>query len=314
MPATLLDRLLDRSIYFSFDASGFHRHAHRFDPSHDHIQLTDQIWLVTGANSGIGKATALGLAGRSATVVLVCRDEARGIAARDEIRAQSGNSKVELELADLARPSSLHALAARLPHRAVHGLVHNAGALVAERQLTSEGHELTWATHVLGPHLLTKLLRARLEAGSASRVIFVSSGGMYTQRLNLTDLDWSERRFDGTVAYAQAKRAQVVLSGEWAKRLAPKILVGAMHPGWVDTPGVETALPRFHRFTRGRLRTPAQGADTVVWLASVPELATGRFWFDREAVPEHLLPNTRETEAQRQALWARCEAATEIND
>ncbi len=315
-PPSLLDRLLDRSVYFSFDASGYRRHAQKFDPADDQIQLEDQVWLVTGANSGIGRATALGLARRSATVVLVCRDEARGSAARAEIQRLSGHPNVQLEIADLSSPGSLRALAERLPHPEINGLVHNAGALSDTRQLTPEGNELTWATHVLGPFLLTKLLSPRLKAGVASRLIFVSSGGMYTQRIDLSDLDWSQRPFDGTVAYAHAKRAQVILTKEWAQRLAPAVSVSAMHPGWVDTPGVEKALPRFYRFTRGRLRTPEQGADTVVWLAAAPRerIPTGRFWFDRRPAPEHLLERTKEHQEDRDRLWRHCEAAVAVNE
>ena len=189
-------------------------------------------------------------------------------------------------------------------------LVHNAGVLPDERELTDDGHELTCATHVLGPHLLTRALRPNLEASRDARVVWVSSGGMYTRRLNLRDVTWAHRDYDGVIAYAETKRAQVVLSERWARAFAgSSVSVNAMHPGWADTPAVQTSLPRFHRVTRQILRTPAEGADTVIWLAVGPkdEQGSGRFYFDREICRTHWLPGTREGDGDADALWALCE-------
>ena len=133
---------------------------------------------------------------------------------------------------------------------------------------------------------------------------------MYGTRLSLTDPNWTARRFDGVSAYAQTKRMQVVLAEQLAERgAAAGIGVHAMHPGWADTPAVRSSLPRFHRWMRGRLRTPEQGADTVLWLAVRParEVPSGRFWLDRAPQPTHLAPLTRESAAERAALWAFCE-------
>jgi len=149
------------------------------------------------------------------------------------------------------------------------------------------------------------LLQPNLEKSDDARVIWVSSGGMYTRALNLEDPDWRDRPYDGVVAYAETKRAQVVLSELWAEELrGAGVAVNAMHPGWADTPAVESSLPLFHRVTKHILRTPAEGADTVVWLAACPRrLGSGRFFFDREERSTHYLPWTHETEAQRrQAL------------
>ena len=142
-----------------------------------------------------------------------------------------------------------------------------------------------------------------------SRVINVSSGGMYSQRLNAGDLQ-STQDFSGTTAYARTKRAEVVLTEMWADRLGPDgIAVNAMHPGWADTPGVRASLPPFYRLTRPLLRTPAEGADTIVWLgaAATAAPASGGFWHDRVRRPVHLLPTTRETPADRRRLWSECE-------
>jgi NAD(P)-dependent dehydrogenase (short-subunit alcohol dehydrogenase family) len=119
-----------------------------------------------------------------------------------------------------------------------------------------------------------------------------------------------EPEFNGTAAYARSKRAQVILTEEWAQRVRPELVsFHAMHPGWVDTPGLERSLPRFRGLLRSVLRTPEQGADTIVWLGAAPsgELGSGRFWHDRRSRPVHLVPWTRENAGDRAALWARCE-------
>ncbi|MBK8014525.1 MAG: SDR family NAD(P)-dependent oxidoreductase [Deltaproteobacteria bacterium] len=310
MLKSIVHHLLDRSIYYAFDATGFDRHAAAFDPDDGAVDLSGKVCLVTGANSGIGKATALSLARSNATVLLLCRSEARGLEAKRLIQAEAGHDRVHVEVVDMARLRSVCDLADRLQGERIDVLIHNAGALLSTRTMTEDGLETTWATHVAGPFLLTKRLIPRLATGA--RVIFVSSGGMYTQRLDLTDVAWHERPFDGVVAYAQAKRAQVILSELWAERLGDRALVAAMHPGWVNTPGVEQALPRFYRFTRNRLRTPAQGADTVIWLAKAPaaRLESGRFWFDRKVASTHLMKRTKETESDRLGLWKLCEEMT----
>jgi NAD(P)-dependent dehydrogenase (short-subunit alcohol dehydrogenase family) len=184
--------------------------------------------------------------------------------------------------------------------------------LPATRQLTADGLELTFATHVAGPHLLTRLLEPALRASTDGRVIFVSSGGMYTQRLSLDDLGWERRAYDGVTAYAQTKRMQVVLAAQWAERLAGSAATAAaMHPGWADTASVRTSLPRFHRLLRPVLRSAEEGADTIVWLAARRPAPTprGAFWFDRVARTTYYLPWTREDAPTRDALWARCEEA-----
>ncbi len=152
---------------------------------------------------------------------------------------------------------------------------------------------------MLGPHLLTRLLRERLIASAPARVIFVSSGGMYTRRLEIDDLQSRKGTFDGRVAYARSKRAEVVLAERWAEELAGTgVVVHAMHPGWADTPGIQTSIPTFRRVMRPLLRSPEQGADTIVWLAAAPEpgTVTGRFWSDRHERSTHVpLARTRET-------------------
>lgn len=295
---------LDASIFFSFDATGYRRHARGFRRADLDLNLQGRWCLVTGANSGIGFATALGLAERGAEVWLLCRDPGRGEAARLEIVERTGNPLILLKIVDVSSLASVRAFAEA--HTAsVDVLVHNAGVLPLERALTDEGLEATFATHVAGPFLMTQLLRPALRG---ARVVWVSSGGMYTQRLSLDDLDWRARRYHGATAYAQTKRMQVVLCELFAERWGGDSVFHAMHPGWADTPAVRASLPTFWRLTRGRLRVPAQGADTVLWLAMSED--AGRhptaFWFDRAPRSAYLLPRTRERAEDRQALWDLC--------
>lgn len=294
----------------SFDRVGYLRHQRRFAPGDLEVDLAGRTCLVTGANAGLGRATAEGLARLGATVHLLCRDAGRGEAARDELRRSTGLRSIESAAVDLSDLGSLRRYVEGARFGRVHALVHNAGVLPASRQVSPDGLELTFATHVAGPHLLTSLLRAPLEASGDARVVFVSSGGMYTQRLSFEDLAWERRRYDGVVAYAQTKRMQVVLAERWARRLSAKgVHVYSMHPGWADTGGVRTSLPRFHRLTAPILRSAEEGADTAVWLVARSEAPRpdGGFFFDREARWPHYLPWTREEEAEREELWRLCQ-------
>ncbi|HBP22469.1 MAG TPA: dehydrogenase [Planctomycetes bacterium] len=300
--------LLDASVVFSFDASGFRRHARAFDPADLEVDLSGRVCLVTGANSGIGRATARELALRNATVLLLCRNPERGQRAEDELRAETGSESIRFHQLDLSDLVDVRRYAAETAPERIDVLIHNAGLLPLERQLSPQGHEITLATHVLGPLLLSQLLRERLASGARrGRIVWVSSGGMYTQALSLRDVQWEERDYDGVVAYAQTKRMQVVLAELLAERW-PELAVNSMHPGWADSPGVERSLPTFHKLLGKRLRTPAQGADTVVWLAvaDAAEARSGEFFFDREARSPYLL-GKQESPERRRELWDACQ-------
>jgi dehydrogenase/reductase SDR family protein 12 len=309
-----LSLALDPTVVLSFDRTGFAVHALGFDPDDLAVDLSGRRALVTGANSGIGFKTALGLADLGAEVELLCRNLARGEKAADEIRARTGSRRVSVEVLDVSDLGAVRKVGARLASRRADVLVHNAGVLADERRETKDGLELAFATHVAGPHLLTRLLRPALERSDDGRVIWVSSGGMYTRRLNVDDPQWRRRRYDGVTAYAETKRAQVVLAELWAEALADTpVHVSSMHPGWADTPAVASSLPRFHRLTQAILRTPAEGADTVLWLAAAAPAreAGGRFFFDRAPRRTHVLPRTRESAADRRALWELCQRLAE---
>ena len=308
-----LSRLLDASILLSFDRTGYRRHAAGFDPTDLEVDLAGRVCLVTGANSGIGFETSLALAARGGQVWMLCRNRERGLAAVRAVRARTGSRRVHLGVIDVSDTASIRRFVRSLKDPVVDVIVHNAGVLPDERTESADGHELTFATHVLGPWLLTTQLLPRLRKSRDARVVFVSSGGMYTQALSLRDWEWRDRPYDGVVAYAQTKRMQVVLAELLAAELEDSgICVNAMHPGWADTPAVRTSLPRFWNVMQRMLRTTAEGADTVVWLAASPAARgqSGRFWFDRQARSTHLLPWTRERRQQRQALRRLCEQLT----
>jgi dehydrogenase/reductase SDR family protein 12 len=304
----VVDLLLDRTIVPGYSRIGYHLRRRGWTPIPDRA-LDGRRILVTGGTSGLGLATVEATVRLGATVHLLGRDRQRGESAARGVRRRVPNAQVVVEECDLG---SLQAVAdfaadfaARVPE--LDGLVHNAGLMTEQRTESREGHELTLSVHVLGPHLLTSLLRPTLT--SSARVVFVASGGMYAQPLAVDDPEFRQGDFSGVTAYARAKRMQVVLVQRWSEELADSGAgVHVMHPGWVDTPGVRSNLPRFRMLTRPILRTPEEGADTVVWLLAAPVLdpATGGFWMDRTPRPTHYLGRHQETEADRGRFWEFC--------
>jgi dehydrogenase/reductase SDR family protein 12 len=275
------------------------------------LELEGKTVMLTGASSGIGEAACGQLARAGAQVLMVVRDLEKGERSRQKVLDGAPAAGAELIHCDVSDLASVREAAARFldSGRPLDVLVNNAGVLPAERRHTGEGFELTFATNVLGPFLLTALLLPALEAAAPSRVVNVSSGGMYTARLDLDDLQLERREFDGARFYAHTKRIEVALAEEWSRRLAGKgVVVHSVHPGWVATPGVASSLPRFDKLMKPLLRDPDAGADTIVWLAGSPLAAEhpGAFWHDRRPRPKHRVPWTRESAAERAALFDRC--------
>jgi NAD(P)-dependent dehydrogenase (short-subunit alcohol dehydrogenase family) len=309
-----VDTAADRLVLPGYSRIGY-RLRRRYwpaDPPPD--VLTGTHALVTGASSGLGQATVGALAQLGATVHLLVRNRDRGEQAVGRIVAHSTvpGSRLTLEICDISDLAAVEEFAAdfarRCPRLGI--LVHNAGVMPPTRTKSAQGHELALATHVLGPHLLTEGLGGALRGSGQARVVWVSSGGMYGQRLDVEDLEYRRGPYSPATAYARTKRMQVVLSTQWAHRLLDRgIVVHAMHPGWADTPGVATSMPRFYRLTRPLLRTPEQGADTIVWLcaAALPRQSTGQFWHDRRTRPVHYLRRTHDTAAERDQLWRSCQ-------
>lgn len=305
MVPSLLRRAVDASLEVavvpSFSRVGIRvrRGLHGWDEATPGA-LTGRTVVVTGGTSGLGAEIARGVARVGATAIVVGRDEDRGRQVVDSISAEEGSAR--FERADLSDLAAVRSLADRL--RAgddrIHALIHNAGALLDRRTVTDAGLEVTWATMVVAPHLLSRLL-----ADHVDRAIWMSSGGMYLQAVDLDDWSWSERPWNGSRAYAQAKRAQVDLVREATERgEAPTSF--AMHPGWADTPGVDAALPGFRKVMGPILRTAAEGADTAVWLAAAPadSLEPGAFYLDRRPRGTVRWPGTATSSADRRRLRA----------
>ena len=307
------DGLLEASVLGSFTRVGYLVRSRLEEwPPLEGFRLDGRTALVTGATSGLGRVAAELLARQGASVCLVGRDPARTERARAEIEAAAG-AEVLAELADLSLVAEADALADRVTARLrrLDVLVLNAGALTHELVVTDEGHEVTLATHVLTPFLLTARLTPLLEASPAGRVVTVASGGMYTERLDVAALQPDPGDYDGVRAYARCKRAQVVLAEEWTRRRPGRgPTFNTMHPGWADTPGIRHALPGFSRLVGPLLRTPREGADTIVWLAAAPGAAgaAGEFFLDRRPRATHRLRRTRRPDEAREAglLWQLC--------
>ena len=304
----LLDTALDRAVVPGYTNVGYRLRRTGWDADDPRPgSMVGKRVLVTGASSGLGLAAAEGLARLGATVHLLVRDEVKGRRVLDELRADVPDADLHLEVCDVSDLDDVRRFAEDFVSRVdrLDVLVHNAGSMPPERTEARSGHELTVALHVLGPVLMTELLLPVLR-GHDARVVLVTSGGMYTQRLPVHDPNYEQGEYRGTVAYARSKRKQVALAPLMQERWADAGLrVHVMHPGWADTPGVATSLPLFRKVTGPLLRDAHQGADTVVWLAATePQPEGGRLWMDRAERPAHYRGATRESAAEREQVWA----------
>jgi NAD(P)-dependent dehydrogenase (short-subunit alcohol dehydrogenase family) len=245
-------------------------------------------------------------------VVLACRDAARGDAARNAIARETGNEDVLVARVDLASQASILAFASAFSgaHPKLHVLVNNAGVWLERRQETVDGIETTWATNVLGYHLLTELLLPVLRAAAPSRIVNVVSRLAYG--LDLGDVEFRRRAYRGRDAYAQSKQADRMLTWALARRLDRSgVTANAVHPGFVHTDlfhkagGLLGTAATAWAALRGL--SPEEGADTVAWLAASPEVAgrSGLFWSDRRERPCPF-----RGEAQEEKLLALCSAMT----
>ncbi|EHH29025.1 hypothetical protein EGK_09335, partial [Macaca mulatta] len=287
--------------------SGYESASKDFVPHDLEVQVPAIVFLVTGGNSGIGKATALEIAKRDGTVHLVCRDQARAEDARGEIIRESGNQNIFLHIVDLSDPKKIWKFVENFKQEhKLHVLINNAGCMVNKRELTEDGLEknllpILWVS----VYILTTGLIPVLEKEHDPRVITVSSGGMLVQKLNTDDLQSERTAFDGTMVYAQNKRQQVVLTEWWAQG-HPAIHFSSMHPGWADTSVLVVGDEGFHARFRDRLRSEAQGADTVLWLALSSAAAaqpSSRFFQDWKPVSTHLpLTRTSSSPAEEETL------------
>jgi len=277
-------------------ATGWQRASAKYDVAAlSELDLTGKVFVVTGANSGIGFCLSQYLANRGATLYMACRSKERAEAARNTIVKESGSTTVHMLIGDCGVKADVLRMASELGtlETKVDCLVCNAGALLHERTQTVDGHEVTFATHLLcGSYLLSKELLPLLKKASEPRVLFVSSGGMYNTKWPGTVIGTNSGKnapkYDGTLAYAYAKRGQVLLAEQLTSR-HPSIKFATCHPGWTDTPGVEEAFGSSKRYLQP-LRTLWQGAEGIAWLCGCPagDIEGGAFYLDRSPQPKHL--------------------------
>jgi retinol dehydrogenase-14 len=263
------------------------------------LSMQGKICLVTGASSGIGKATALGLARMGATVVIVCRDAVRGEAALSEIKQKTGNNSIDLLVADLSSQKEVRRLADeyRIKYQHLHVLINNAGVYYTKRHVTVDGLEAMFAVNYLARFLLTSLLLDIIKSSAPARIINVAGAYHARGRIDFDDLQ-GEKDFDGQRANHQSKLADVLFTYELAPRLeGTGVTVNCLHPGMVATDLIDKDkdFPLFFKYlyklTKPLMKSPAKGAETSLYLASSPEVegTSGQYFVNKriaESSPE----------------------------
>ena len=253
--------------------------------------MKDKVCIVTGANVGIGRVTALELAKTGASVVMVCRNRDKGESAASEIRRASGNQSVQLLVGDLSSQDEIRDIAGEFREKfgALHVLVNNAGGLIPTRQVTPDGVEKTFATNHLGYFLFTNLLLDLLKKSAPARIVNVSSDMHRVARLDFGNLQ-GERNYAQFQAYALSKLANLLFTYELARRLdGTRVTVNALHPGAIKSNFYNNSgsLLSFSSTLFGwALRSPEKGAETVVYLATSPDVSsiTGRYFKDKKMI------------------------------
>jgi dehydrogenase/reductase SDR family protein 12 len=289
-----------------FTATGYQNHVRGY-PQYVHqpdilqsCDLSEKVFLVTGANNGVGKEITQWLYNKGATVCMVCRSEERALEAQKEIMSKSSSQpaaehRLPIVVADCAREGDVRSAWKTFETKSnrLDGLICNAGALLNARTLTPEGLETTFSAHLLfGSYLLGKLAMPMLESTPDSRLIMVSSGGMYNH--NFPDWDTATSapskaaKYDGQLAYVYAKRGQVLLAERWGLE-HPKVKTVTCHPGWTLTPGVEAAYGK-SKSALEPLRSLWEGAEGICWLAAAPasQIKSGEFYLDRQPQTKHM--------------------------
>jgi NAD(P)-dependent dehydrogenase (short-subunit alcohol dehydrogenase family) len=271
--------------------------------------MKGKVCIVTGANSGIGRATAVGLAKREATLVMLCRDNACGEEALNDIVSLSGNDSIELMIADLASQNSIRQFVKdfKQKYENLHVLINNAGVNYNRRILTEDGLEMTFAVNTLAPFLLTNLLLDTLQSSAPARVINVASK-MQSKKIEFDNLQ-GEKHFSFMQSYGQSKAALITLTYEFARRFSDKgVTFNCLHPGGVNTKiaknlkGISGAISRN---TMKFFKSPEEGAETSLYLASSPEVEklSGKFFEDKK---ETKSKDVTYDESIAKQLWDAC--------
>lgn len=252
----------------------------------------DRVAIVTGANSGMGRATSLALARTGAQVVMLCRSKSRGEAALAEVKELSGSKSVELMLCDLGSMASIRAFSEKFRQKYcnLHVLVNNAGVILPGRHLTADGFELQFGVNHLGHFLLTNLLLDLLKASAPARIINVSSGAHKIGRIHFDDINL-QHNYSLIRAYAQSKLANILFTYELARRLqGTGVTANCLHPGAVATNMGINRETGFGTFITGLLKpffqTAENGAETTIYLATSPEVegVSGKYFYRKRPV------------------------------
>jgi NAD(P)-dependent dehydrogenase (short-subunit alcohol dehydrogenase family) len=282
--------------------------------------MKERVCIVTGASSGIGRATALGLAQIGATVVLVCRDRKRGESVVNEAKQRYKNSSVDLLLADLSSQESIRALANQYvsKYERLHVLINNAGAYFTKRHVTADGIETLFAVNYLAPFLLTNLLLDTLQKSAPSRIINVAGAHHSKGKINFDDLQGA-KDFNGSRAIAQSKLAVVLYTYELARRLeGTGVTVNCSDPGMVATnlTDKDEDFPKFYKYMfkllKPFLKSPEKGAVTSIYLASSPEVEgiTGQYFIDKKIIKSS--PASHDIDTAKH-LWDVSVSLTDLN-
>lgn len=278
--------------------------------------MKEKICIVTGANSGIGKATALGLAQLGAHIIMLCRDKSRGEEAQSEIINESGNESIDLMLADLSSQQSIRQFVSEFKKKydKLHVLISNAGVNPSKRYETVDGIEKAFAINTLAPFLLTNLLIPTLKNSIPARVVNVASN-VQSKSINFDKLQ-SKKYFRSWKAYSRSKTALILITYEFARRLSGSgITVNCLHPGFIKTNitrDYKGIIKFFTKIIFSFAKSPEEGAKTSIYLASSPEVegVNGKFFINKEEAKTKEI--TYDTSVAKK-LWNICANLTKLN-
>lgn len=272
-----------------------------------YVDMSGRVCAITGANSGIGRATAMALAEMGADVVLVCRDKQRGEAAMAEISQQNGGGKISLLLADLGSQEQVRRVASEFlaTSQPLHVLINNAGLVLKDRMETEDGIEATFAINHLGPFLLTKLLLERIKESAPARIITVSSVAHKMVSMDFDDVD-ATKSYKGMKVYSRSKLANILFTRELARRLeGTNVTANTLNPGLVGSNfgrNNSGLMPKLFKFMAPTMKSPQKGAETSIYLATSPEVegVTGQYFSNSK----HTIPSSAATnDADAKHLW-----------
>lgn len=251
------------------------------------ISMEGKVCMITGANSGIGKATAMELAKMGATIVMICRNKERGEGAQKEFIESTGNRKVDLLLYDLSSQDQIRDLVKEFKqkYQKLHVLINNAGLMLSRRQLSVDGIEMNFAVNYLASFLLTNLLLDVLKLSAPSRIINMSSGYHKYASLDFNDLQGENKKYRIVKAYGVSKLALTIFTYELSRKLeGTKVTVNAVHPGVVNTNLGRDQSKFSQAFAKAFFKKPSKGAETSIYLASSPEVEdiTGKYFVNKK--------------------------------